>query len=90
MNSMLGTGRYRSTSALLGNDEYALDLISLEYEFVSPESWIDAGVLRAYYEEAEISQHTTDERGAFIVHHLTFNVQLISFCSTISTMKYIY
>ena len=63
LNSMLGTGRYRSTSALLGNDEYTLDLINLEYEFGSPEAWVDAGVLRAYYEEAEISQHTTDERG---------------------------
>ena len=63
LNSMLGTGRYRSTSALLGNDEYTLDLINVEYEFGSPDSWIDAGVLRAYYEEAEISQHTVDERG---------------------------
>jgi hemoglobin/transferrin/lactoferrin receptor protein len=63
LNSMLGMGRYRSTSALLGDDEYTLDLLNLEYEFGSPESWIDAGVLRAYYEEAEISQHTVDERG---------------------------
>jgi hemoglobin/transferrin/lactoferrin receptor protein len=63
LNSMLGTGRYRSTSALRGNDEYTLDLINAEYEFGSPEAWVDAGVLRAYYEEAEISQQTLDERG---------------------------
>jgi hemoglobin/transferrin/lactoferrin receptor protein len=63
LNSMLGTGRFRSTSALLGDDEYTLDLLNLEYEFGSPESWVDAGVLRAYYEEAEVSQHTVDERG---------------------------
>ena len=63
LNSMLGTGRYRSTSALLGDDEYTLDLVNLEYEFGSPESWIDSGVVRAYYETAEISQQTIDERG---------------------------
>jgi hemoglobin/transferrin/lactoferrin receptor protein len=63
LNSMLGTGRYRSTSALEGDDEYTLDLVNLEYEFGSPESWVDAGVLRAYYETAEISQRTLDERG---------------------------
>ena len=63
LNSMLGTGRYRSTSALQGDDEYTLDLINLEYEFGSPEGWIDSGVVRAYYETAEISQQTLDERG---------------------------
>jgi hemoglobin/transferrin/lactoferrin receptor protein len=63
LNSMLGTGRYRSTSALEGTDEYTLDLINLEYEFGSPEGWVDAGVLRGYYETAEISQQTLDERG---------------------------
>jgi len=63
LNSMLGSGRYRSTSALEGNDEYTLDLINAAYEFGSPETWIDAGSLRAYYETAEISQTTLDERG---------------------------
>ena len=63
LNSMLGTGRYRSTSALQGNDEYTLDLVNLEYGFGSPDSWVDSGVLRAYYETAEISQQTLDERG---------------------------
>lgn len=63
LNSMLGTGRYRSTSALQGDDEYTLDLVNVEYEFGSPEAWIDSGVARAYYETAEISQQTLDERG---------------------------
>jgi hemoglobin/transferrin/lactoferrin receptor protein len=63
LNSMLGSGRYRSTSALEGNDEYTLDLINAAYEFGSPESWVDAGVVRAFYETAEISQTTLDERG---------------------------
>jgi hemoglobin/transferrin/lactoferrin receptor protein len=63
LNSMLGTGRFRSTSALLGTDAYTLDLVSLEYEFGSPEAWVDGGVLRGYYQTAEISQQTLDERG---------------------------
>lgn len=62
LNSMLGTGRYRTTSALEGNDEYTLDLISTAYEFGSPDAWVDAGVLRAFYEAAEISQASLDER----------------------------
>ena len=56
LNSMLGAGRYRSTTALEGDDEYDLDLFSFEYEFGDSESWFDAGVLRAYYETAETSQ----------------------------------
>ena len=63
LNSVLGTGRYVSTSALEGNDEYTLDLVNAAYEFGSPGSWLDAGVLRAFYETADISQLTLDERG---------------------------
>lgn len=63
LNSVLGTGRYRSTSALEGDDEYTLDLINVAYEFGSPEGWIDAGIVRAFYETADISQTTLDERG---------------------------
>jgi hemoglobin/transferrin/lactoferrin receptor protein len=62
LNSMLGTGRYRTTSALEGNDEYTMDLVNAAYEFGSPESWVDAGFIRAFYETAEISQTTLDER----------------------------
>jgi hemoglobin/transferrin/lactoferrin receptor protein len=63
LNSRLGTGRFRSTTALQGDDSYTLDLINVEYSFGSPEEWIDAGVLRGYYENAEVSQQTLDERG---------------------------
>jgi hemoglobin/transferrin/lactoferrin receptor protein len=63
LRSMLGSGRFRSTTRLEGDDEYALDLLSLSYEFGSPEGWIDSGVLRGYYEIAEIDQNTLDERG---------------------------
>jgi hemoglobin/transferrin/lactoferrin receptor protein len=63
LNSMLGSGRYQSTTALEGDDEYTLDLLTIAYEFGAPEEWVDSGVLRAYYETAEISQQTLDERG---------------------------
>jgi hemoglobin/transferrin/lactoferrin receptor protein len=63
LQSMLGSGRYRSTTALLGDDEYTLDLLNFAYEFGSPEGWVDSGVIRAYYETAEIRQETLDERG---------------------------
>ncbi len=63
INSRLGVGRFRSTTALEGDDSYTMDLINLEYEFGSPGAWIDAGVLRGYYETAEVSQQTLDERG---------------------------
>jgi hemoglobin/transferrin/lactoferrin receptor protein len=64
LNSMLGAGRYRSTTALEGNDEYTMDLVNVAYEFGAPESWVDSGVIRAFYETAEISQTTLDERAA--------------------------
>ncbi|MGI9203692.1 MAG: TonB-dependent receptor domain-containing protein [Woeseiaceae bacterium] len=63
LNSVLGTGRYRSTTALEGNDQYTLDLLTAAYEFGSPEDWVDSGVLRGYYETADVTQSTLDERG---------------------------
>jgi hemoglobin/transferrin/lactoferrin receptor protein len=64
LNSMLGAGRYRSTTALEGDDTYTMDVINLAYEFGSPEGWIDSGVVRAFYEVATVEQETLDERAA--------------------------
>jgi hemoglobin/transferrin/lactoferrin receptor protein len=64
LNSLLGQGRYRSTTALEGDDEYQVDLIIAAYEFGSADSWIDNGVVRGFYEVADIEQTTLDERGA--------------------------
>ena len=63
LGSVLGTGRYRSTTALVGNDEAIADLLSLEYHFGNDSGVIDDGVVRAYYQDSEIVQHTLDERG---------------------------
>ena len=64
LNSMLGQGRYRSTTALEGDDEYQMDVLIVSYDFGTPGGWIDNGVVRAYYEVADIQQTTLDERGA--------------------------
>ena len=64
LTSLLGTGRYRSTTALEGDDSYEMDFFNLAYEFGSPEGFIDAGVVRAFYEVGNIEQITLDERAA--------------------------
>ena len=64
LNSMLGSGRYRSTTALEGNDNYRMDVINLAWEFGSPEGWIDSGIVRTFYETVDIRQATLDERAA--------------------------
>jgi len=63
LNSMLGAGRYRSTTALEGDDRYELDLLNIAYEFGAPGGWVDNGIVRAYFETADIVQTTLDERG---------------------------
>lgn len=62
LNSMLGAGRFRSTTALEGDDSYDMDVVNLAYEFGTPEGWIDSGIVRAFYELASIDQFTIDER----------------------------
>lgn len=62
LNSLLGQGRYRSTTALQGDDNYQVDLLIAAYEFGSPESWIDDGIVRGFYEVAAVEQTTLDER----------------------------
>ena len=64
LNSLLGTGRYRTTTALEGDDSYNLDLFNLAYEFGSPDGFIDTGVVRVFHELGDIKQTTLDERAA--------------------------
>ncbi|MGI9221625.1 MAG: TonB-dependent receptor plug domain-containing protein, partial [Woeseiaceae bacterium] len=64
LSSLLGQGRYRATTALEGDDRYEVDLVVAAYEFGAPESWIDNGVVRGFYEVANIEQTTLDERAA--------------------------
>lgn len=61
--SILGTGRFRSTTALEGDDDYRLDLVSLEYGFGDGSGIVDSGTLRAYHGSTRVRQRTLDERG---------------------------
>jgi len=61
LNSFLGSGRYRSTTALLGDDQYRMQLATASVEFGSGDTL--SGVLRAYVQGAETRQSTLDERG---------------------------
>jgi hemoglobin/transferrin/lactoferrin receptor protein len=60
--SLLGTGRYRSTTALLGDDSYRMDMLNVSYDFVRGGRLFDMGVARAFYQDATIRQTTLDER----------------------------
>jgi hemoglobin/transferrin/lactoferrin receptor protein len=62
LTSMLGTGRFASTTALTGDDAYQLDLLNLELAFGTPESLVDAGVLRTWFGKSQVDQLTFDER----------------------------
>ncbi len=61
LNSMLGTGRFRSTTALEGDDRYKTTSAVLSWEFSS--ALADDGLLRAFYQQAATEQSTLDERG---------------------------
>ncbi len=64
LNSMLGTGRYRSTTALEGDDRQRMDVVNLAFEFGAPGSRIENGIVKAFWERSEIDQYTLDERAA--------------------------
>ncbi|MDH4125360.1 MAG: TonB-dependent receptor [Gammaproteobacteria bacterium] len=64
LTSLLGQGRYSTTTALEGDDQYEVDLVIAAYEFGTADSWIDNGSLRGFYEFANIEQATLDERRA--------------------------
>ncbi len=64
LNSMLGSGRFRSTTALEGDDEYRMLMLNAAVDFGSPGGRIDSGRLQAYYQASRSAQATLDERAA--------------------------
>ncbi|MGB5245690.1 MAG: TonB-dependent receptor [Woeseia sp.] len=64
LNSMLGAGRYRSTTALEGDDDYRMQLVNAAWEFGAPDRLVEDGVLRAYLQTSSVRQTTLDERAA--------------------------
>ena len=67
LESMLGSGRFRSNTALRGDDDYQTHIASLEYRFESDSRIVshvvDEGLLRVYVQGSEMEQRTYDERG---------------------------
>jgi hemoglobin/transferrin/lactoferrin receptor protein len=62
ITSVLGTGRFRSTTRLEGSDESRMDLVAAEYRFEG--RVVDGGTLRAYLGKSSFDQDTVDERAA--------------------------
>lgn len=62
LDSLLGTGRFRSTTALRGDDDYRTDHLNLSFAFDQPEGLVSAGLVRAFAERTDIEQETLDER----------------------------
>lgn len=63
LNSMLGSGRFRRTTALRGDDDYRADIFTVEYRFGKASGLVDDGIVRAYYQRSDVGQHSYDERG---------------------------
>jgi len=62
VTSVLGTGRFASTTRLEGDDEHIIDIASAEYRFDS--DFISAGVFRVFHADVAVEQDTLDERAA--------------------------
>lgn len=76
IRSVLGNGRFRTTTRLAGDDEMAFDLASADYTFGNSLPWLDEALVRAFLASANIEQHTLDERAAAaepVLIHRTFH-----------------
>ncbi len=62
IQSVLGSGRFRSTTRLEGDDRHGMDTLSAEYRFAARS--IDEGVVRVFGATTDIRQRTLDERAA--------------------------
>ncbi len=60
IQSVLGLGRFRSTTELLGEDNNSSDLIAADLNF--SRAWLDSGMARVFYQDAEIEQKTFETR----------------------------
>lgn len=59
--SILGLGRFSSTTALIGDDETTRENFVINYDFVLDADWLEGGIIRLYDQSTETAQ-LTDER----------------------------
>ena len=64
LRSMLGTGRYRSTTRLDGDDTSELTIVSGNYTIRPQAEWLDRITVSSYRAMADLQQDTVDERAA--------------------------
>lgn len=62
LRSMLGTGRFRSTTLLLGDDQLQLDSSHLNYQFRPAIPYLTSGTVHVYLSRADVRQNTLDRR----------------------------
>jgi len=62
IQSLLGLGRFRSTTALFGDDETSRENFVVNYDFVLDASWLEGGVIRFYDQSTETAQLTNENR----------------------------
>jgi hemoglobin/transferrin/lactoferrin receptor protein len=62
IQSILGLGRFKSTTALFGDDETSRENIVINYDFVLDASWLEGGVIRVYDQSTDTAQLTDEYR----------------------------
>lgn len=62
IQSILGLGRFRSTTALFGDDETSRENLVINYDFVLDASWLEGGIMRFYDQSTETAQLTDEYR----------------------------
>ncbi|MDX2370483.1 MAG: TonB-dependent hemoglobin/transferrin/lactoferrin family receptor [Colwellia sp.] len=61
IQSILGLGRFKSTSLLLGDDETKRENFAVSYDFVLDAPWLEGGIIR-YYDQNTDTEQLTDEK----------------------------
>ncbi|MDH5433175.1 MAG: TonB-dependent hemoglobin/transferrin/lactoferrin family receptor [Gammaproteobacteria bacterium] len=60
--SIIGLGRFASTTSLFGDDESESSGYSVNYEFEAQDSWLSGGVIRVYNQTTETTQFSDENR----------------------------
>lgn len=62
IKSILGLGRFRSSTAMFGDDETSRENFVINYDFVLDASWLEGGVIHFYDQSTETVQLTDEYR----------------------------
>ena len=69
IQSLLGLGRFSSTTNLLGDDETSRENFVINYDFLLDTNWLEGGVIRFYDQSTETAQLTDEYRTARGKHY---------------------